>query len=192
LGKAKEISTELAAAGIRVEIDSRREKPGWKYNFWEVRGVPVRLELGDRDVEGRCVMACRRDTGKKEKLSWDGLSGNIQTLLDAIHTNMYTEAKTLKESHTKQVTTFAEFIQAINTGNIALVPFCGLKDCESGIKKRSKEASKNSESDGGFGLTGAAKSLCIPFVQPSDCTGTLCFGECGKNAVSWCLFGRSY
>jgi len=192
LGKAKDLSAELSAGGIRVEIDSRREKPGWKYNFWEVRGVPVRLELGERDVEGKCVMACRRDTGKKEKMLWDGLTESVKTLLDGIHTNMYNEAKALKEEHTKQCTTFSEFLTAINTGNVALVPFCGKKDCETNIKKRSREESKANASDEGFGLTGSAKSLCIPFDQPSDCTSTPCFGDCGANGVSWCLFGRSY
>lgn len=89
LSKAKELSETLTAAGIRVEIDSRREKPGWKYNYWEVRGVPVRLELGERDVEGKCVMACRRDTFKKEKMNWEGLDESIKKLLDDIHVNMF-------------------------------------------------------------------------------------------------------
>lgn len=101
LAKAQELSAELTSAGIRVEVDSRREKPGWKYNYWEVRGifvimaiinelgVPVRIELGERDIDGKCVMACRRDTFKKEKLAWEGLADNIKKLLDDIHTNMF-------------------------------------------------------------------------------------------------------
>lgn len=194
LQRAKELSDQLTSAGIRVEIDSRKEKPGWKYNYWEVRGVPIRFELGERDVTNKTVMACRRDTLTKQTISWDGIVESAKTLLDDIHQNLFNEAKKQKTEHTKQCTSFSTFIEHLSAGNICLVPFCCKEECEEKIKVRSREESKAHSSDEGFGLTGSAKSLCIPFVQPSDLTAevTPCFGECGANAQSWCLFGRSY
>jgi len=195
LVKAGELARELIRNGVRAHVDARQQKPGFKYNYWELRGIPVRLELGERDIAGQCVMACRRDTGKKQKISWDGLPESVLALLDEIHTNMYNEAKADKVAHTKQCTVFSDFLLHLNGGNVCLVPFCGMKDCETNVKKRSKEETKAQASDEtGFGLTGSAKSLCIPFDQPSDLSvsPTPCFGDCGANAISWCLFGRSY
>eukprot|EP01126_Amoeba_proteus_P007604 TRINITY_DN1272_c0_g1_i15.p1 TRINITY_DN1272_c0_g1~~TRINITY_DN1272_c0_g1_i15.p1 ORF type:complete len:384 (-),score=59.55 TRINITY_DN1272_c0_g1_i15:167-1318(-) len=190
--QAEQLEQQLSAAGIRVEVDKRREKPGWKYNYWEVRGVPIRFELGERDIEKRCVVACRRDTGEKIPISWDSLVDSTQSLLDNIHQYLFESAKKLKEEHTKQCTTYQEFLGFIQTGNICLVPFCGGKECEEGVKIRTKE-SFTAEADN-TGLGGAAKSLCFPFAQPSDLSTqeVACFGECGSRAVGWCLFGRSY
>lgn len=194
--KAEEIRDTLVAAGIRVEIDGRKQKPGWKYNYWELRGIPIRFELGGRDLEKEAVMACRRDTGEKKSMPWEGIVDSTKTLLDDIHQSLYDSAKALKTEHTKQCTTFQEFLGFLNQGNICLVPFCCTEACEKNVKKRSATESVGHASDEGFGLTGAAKSLCVPFDQPSDLSEdankTPCFGECGADAVSWCLYGRSY
>jgi len=73
-----------------------------------------------------------------------------------------------------------------------MIPFCGTAACEENIKTRSKVESVAQQTDEAFELTGAAKSLCIPFVQPKLPEGTKCIGGCGANAENWCLFGRSY
>src|SRR5215468_2037551 len=87
LPKAKEIEGQLRAAGIRVIVDERDERPGWKFSEWEMRGVPVRVEIGPKDIEKSAVLAARRDTREKQSLPMDGLAGRLQTLLDEIQKN---------------------------------------------------------------------------------------------------------
>jgi len=112
--------------------------------------------------------------------------------MDLIHKNLYDTAKKEKTERTKTANTFAEFIGFLNEKNIVLVPFCCTGDCEDKVKQRSKDESVAQKSDEEIGLTGAAKSLCIPFEQPILLPETRCFGECGGDAKKWCLFGRSY
>jgi len=190
--KADEIETVLRNAGFRVEVDKRDNKPGWKYNYWETRGVPLRLELGAMDIQKNAVMVCRRDNRKKESFSFDGLAAKIQETLDDIHKQLFDAAKALKAEHTKTAHNFPEFIGHLNNKNIVLVPFCLGGDCEEKIKERSKNESVAQATDEVVGLTGSAKSLCRPLEQPALEAGTKCFGECGCDAKEWCLFGRSY
>src|SRR5476651_424184 len=84
LPKAQEIQRELQAAGLRVTLDEREERPGWKFAEWELRGVPLRLEIGPKDIEKSAVLVARRDTREKQSLPMDGLPGQIRALLDAI------------------------------------------------------------------------------------------------------------
>jgi len=191
-GKAHEIEALLSKAGFRVEVDKRENKPGWKYNYWETRGIPLRLEIGDKDLQKNAVMVCRRDTGKKESFSVDDLLTKIPATLDDMHNAMFDAAKAVKAAHTKTAVTFSEFITFLNDKNIVLVPFCCGSDCEEKVKERSKNESVAQATDEVVGLTGSAKSLCRPFDQPELKANTKCFGECGADAKEWCLFGRSY
>jgi len=190
--KAAEIEKELSHAGFRVEIDKREETPGWKYNYWEFRGIPFRIEVGDGDLTAGTAVICRRDTGAKEKVAFGELCTHFPILINAMHKNLYDTAKQQKLERTKTATTFASFIGFLNEKNVVLVPFCCTGPCEDKIKLRSKEESVALQSDEESGLTGAAKSLCIPFDQPELVPGTKCFGECGGDAKQWCFFGRSY
>jgi len=192
--KSKELIKVLSATGVRCHLDDRQYKPGWKYNFWETRGIPIRVEIGDRDIANESVIICRRDNFEKIKVSWADLATTVNATLDSIQQNLFDSAKKIKEERTKVAHTFPQFLEHLNNKNIVLLPFCLSETCEDNIKKRSREESLQSaqQSDETFGLTGAAKSLCIPFEQPSLATGTKCFGDCGNDAKSWCLFGRSY
>jgi len=190
--KANEIVKLLSDAGIRVHFDDRiNYKPGWKYNHWETKGVPIRLEIGEKDVEKKAVMIVRRDNGKKASVPVEGLADSIKSLLDDIHKSMFEEAKKVRDAHIYKAENFDEFLKGLN-GNLVSVPWCEEITCEDSIKQKSGDATKANESDAKFELTGAAKSLCIPLVQPGPITGDhKCF-NCGKAAKSWTLFGRSY
>jgi len=187
-----EITKTLIDAGIRAEADLRDNyKPGWKYNFWELRGVPVRLELGARDLAQNTVVAARRDTKEKVNLSKTNIVSELKNLLIDIQQSLYNKAKKDKEEHTKSAITWEEFLAHLNEKNIVKVPFCCTASCEGKVKEKSAEESKSQTTDHKFELTGAAKSLCIPFEQPELPQGTKCFA-CGNAAVAWTLFGRSY
>jgi prolyl-tRNA synthetase len=192
LEKAKELKRVLGEAGIRSHIDDRSNKPGWKYNFWETRGVPFRIEIGDRDIANESVMVCRRDNFQKTKIANVDLAASLKELINTMHNSMLDTAREVMNAHTKQCNTFSEFILHLNTKNRVLVPFCCGGECEENVKKRSKEESIAQQTDEAVELSGAAKSLCIPFEQPTLEAGTKCFGECGADATAWCLFGRSY
>lgn len=116
------LKRELRASDIRVHVDARDYQPGFKFNDWEMRGVPVRLELGPRDVQNNAVVAARRDVpGKEGKrvLSQDGLVAALKDLLDEIQANMLQQATTFRDSNIHDVTTYDEFRQVIEAGGFA-------------------------------------------------------------------------
>jgi prolyl-tRNA synthetase len=192
IDKAKELRKELLAAGLNTHVDERDYKPGWKYNYWETQGVPFRIEIGERDLAKQAVVVCRRDNFKKVEVPMADLVVRLKELMDEMHNCMLNEARVVRDAHLKQAKTFTDFITHLNNKNMVLVPFCGSPDCEENIKKRSRDESVAQQMDEAFELTGAAKSLCIPFEQPELEAGTKCFAECGTDAKSWCMFGRSY
>jgi len=190
--KALELGQFLKEHGLRVEVDLRNYKPGWKYNHWENKGVPIRIEIGGRDIENNGVTTCRRDKLDEPKLfiSSDNLVNDLKAMLDDIHHNLYNKAKELSDSRRVRATTLEEFSAKLN-GNAVLVPFCETKECEDGVKAFTENLSNTSDSDAQFELTGKAKSLCIPFDQPELEKDKKCFA-CDRHAVSYTYFGRSY
>jgi prolyl-tRNA synthetase len=184
----------LSEAGVRVETDLRNHKSAWKYYDWDLRGVPLRIEIGQHDFDTECVTFCRRDnTDKSKKLQIPlGVVVNQakETLID-FQRVLFEKASIAKNEHTKQATDWETFLNYLNHKNIVLVPFCCTGNCETDVKARSSTESKAQSSDLQFELTGAAKSLCIPFDQPPLEQGTKCFA-CESNAFSWTLFGISY
>lgn len=188
----------LLNIGVRVEIDKGNGSPGWKYNYWEMRGIPIRLEIGQKEIETSTVVTYRRDQQTKERVHLCDLSTKIPSLLNDIHNHLYSEANKIKNKNTIQLLTFSEFIVCLNNKCVALVPFCLTKECEDNIKIRSKneyqchDQNSNHENENENESIGCAKSLCRPLDQPTLVAGTKCFGECGKYAKEWCLFGRSY
>jgi prolyl-tRNA synthetase len=190
----------LSAAGVRVEVDDRDNyNPGWKYNHWEVKGVPLRIELGPKDLEAGQVVLRRRDQEKKDAvtLKWTELAEAVPRILEQMQADMLARARAEADSRCKTVHTWPEFAAALDASCTALMPHCDTKDCEKAIKKRSGEEAKIQEesaadADAGEKLTGAAKSLCIPFKQPEgSIVGKKCVG-CGADAKHYTLFGRSY
>jgi len=191
--QCEKIRELLIEAGVRVETDLRDNyKSAWKYNYWEMRGVPLRIEIGQKDLDAGCVTFCRRDNiqHKPQIPVVEVVARAKETLID-FQNQLFERASKLKEEHTKTATTWEEFLSHLNNKNIVLVPFCCSSDCETEIKTRSAAESKALQTDLQFELTGAAKSLCIPFEQPPLDNGTKCFA-CDAPAQAWTLFGRSY
>lgn len=115
----------MKAAGVRVYLDDRENyNPGFKYNHWELRGVPIRLELGKKDFEKEEVRVVRRDNGEKEQMKWVDLNSEVPKLLERIHHDMYERALKTRDEHMKDASTWEEFMTALNARNIVQTPWC--------------------------------------------------------------------
>jgi prolyl-tRNA synthetase len=111
---ARELEAELGKT-LRVDADMRDNvRPGWKFNDWEQQGIPLRVEIGPRDIENQCVMAARRDTGEKFSLPMEGLAQKLAELLDEIQSNLFAKAKKHREEHTWDVDDYEEFKRLID------------------------------------------------------------------------------
>src|SRR6185295_5065632 len=126
LPKAKEIQKELTAAGIRVTLDERDERPGWKFAEWELRGVPLRLEIGPKDIEKSAVLLARRDTREKQSVSMDGLPQHVVRLLDEVQANLLARARQFRDEHTQSADTYDAFKQILEgRPGFVISPWCG-------------------------------------------------------------------
>ncbi|KAH0484000.1 MAG: hypothetical protein KVP17_001530 [Porospora cf. gigantea B] len=192
LVKARELTAELKKAGVRATCDDRRGyTPGWKYNHWEVRGVPLRIELGPKDMEKETVRLVKRHNRQKIDVQWSELSSTVETMMVEIHTEMLAKAKASLDAGIVQITSFDEVMPALNAKKLVLAPWCGAAKTEAEIKKRTTELSAMQET-AESALTSGMKPLCIPLEQPPMPEGTKCFWRTDETATSWCLFGRSY
>jgi prolyl-tRNA synthetase len=144
LPKAKEIQQQLAAAGVRVTIDERDERPGWKFSEWELRGVPLRIEIGPKDIVKSAVMVARRDTREKQSLPMEGLPDRIKGLLDAIQSNLFERARQFRDEHTQRVDTYDAFKAAMEgRPGFLIAPWCGAAECEAQIKTETQATIRN-------------------------------------------------
>ncbi|XP_056342212.1 bifunctional glutamate/proline--tRNA ligase isoform X4 [Oenanthe melanoleuca] len=189
LRKCNEYRSRLLAVSIRVRADLRDNySPGWKFNHWELKGVPVRVEVGPRDMKSQQFVAVRRDTGQKLTLSEHEAEEKLKQILEEIHANLYSRASEDLKSHMVVASNMEDFQKELDSGKIVQIPFCGEIECEDWIKKTT---ARDQDLEPGAPSMGA-KSLCIPFqplceLQP----GARCV--CGKNpAKFYTLFGRSY
>merc|ERR1711920_332078 len=196
--KAKELKKVLEASGVRVEIDERTNyTPGRKYHYWEVRGVPLRMELGPRDIANNQVRVVRRHNGASEDIPMANLGGSVSTLLDAIHNDMLANAIKTRDERISKADNWEDFMAAVLKGNMILTPFCYKKEYEEQIKKKSKEASLaasgEDEEEERSATSSAAKTLCAPFYanEKPIPEGTKCFFS-GEPATCFMLWGRSY
>ena len=175
LPKAQEIRTELVRRGVRVMLDDRdTQTPGWKFNEWELRGVPLRLEIGPKDIEKSQVVLARRDTRQKSFAPMDGLVGRVEQMLEAIQRALYDRAVTFRDEHTAETDSYDEF-KAIMDGRPGFVvsPWCGDSVCEASIKTETQATIRN-----------------IPFTsRPAD--GKRCL-RCGAGATVHAWFAKSY
>ena len=154
--------------------DSDTHNPGYKFNEWEMRGTPVRLELGARDIQASEVKVVVRHSGQKFQAAWEGLAGAMVQLLVDIHSQMYEKATVARDQHLKNVSSWDEFMAALNKKDIVLADWCDEKSCEERIKDQSKEESMKAMEDMNEDealLTGAAKTLCIPYQMGKQASG---------------------
>ena len=172
LAAAEEVRARLG--GLRCELDAREEyTPGWKFHHWEMKGVPLRVEIGPRDVaEGQVVLA-RRDTGQKLAVPQQGLAERVSELLDEIQRNLFRRAKKFLDDNSYHLDDYEEFKRIIGEdGGFIYTHWCGSADCEARIKEETK-----------------ATIRCLPLDQPG--TKGRCI-YCGKEADQIALFARAY
>jgi len=165
---------ELIADSATVEIDEREQyAPGWKFNEWELRGVPLRIEIGPRDVQNEQVVLVRRDSGKKETFPQSGLRESVVALLDEIQKNLFERCLKFRDENTINVDDFSEFSAEMESpGIFARSHWCGSAECEAAIKEQTK-----------------ATIRCIPF--DSDDEKGKCV-LCGKESNRRVIFARAY
>ena len=144
LPRARDIERELAAAGIRVTLDARDERPGWKFSEWELRGVPLRVEIGPKDIEKSAVLVARRDTRAKQSVPMSGLADSLRTLLDDVQRTLFERALNFREEHTQRVRSYDEFKQVMDgRPGFVIAPWCGSADCEAQIKAETQASIRN-------------------------------------------------
>ncbi|MDD3971055.1 MAG: proline--tRNA ligase [Clostridia bacterium] len=161
----------LKKAGIRANIDVSDQSPGWKFAEYEMKGIPLRLEIGPRDIENSQCMSVRRDTLEKQPLSLSDIENTVKDLLDEIQKNMFIEAKQNLDNNTFKAETIEELKEIIGTkGGFVKAMWCGDEECE----KRLKEEA---------GVT----SRCIPFDQEEFADKCVCCGKQAKHMVVWAV-----
>ncbi|AEW22547.1 proline--tRNA ligase [Tannerella forsythia KS16] len=170
--KVDKIITGLKASGISVIYDDRdTKKPGWKFAEYELKGVPVRLAMGGRDLENNTIEVMRRDTLEKETVTCEGIEAHVKNLLEEIQRNIFRKALEHREKHTVKVDTYDQFKEKLEEGNFILAHWDGTPETEERIKNETK-----------------ATIRCIPFddATPGQCMVT------GKPSAQRVLFARAY
>lgn len=138
INRCKLLENDLKSAGLRVKLDDRDNySPGWKFNHWELKGVPVRVELGPKDIEKGQLVAVRRDTGEKITVQSKTATTDLQNLLETIQGNLFKKATEDLKNHTIVAKDWNQFCTELDKKNILLSPFCGEIPCEDNIKKDS-------------------------------------------------------
>lgn len=172
----KSVEQIVAKAGkeLRIKIDDRENvTPGWKFNEWEIKGVPIRLEVGPRDVKAKSVTLVKRNDSEKQSVKLAAL--NLGKTLDDIQKNIYENAKKFQTDNTYEITDFKQFTKDIETKKgFYLAPWCEDSGCEEEIKEKTK-----------------ATIRVIPFGTEKPKKGTKCF-HCGKEARAMVYFAKAY
>jgi prolyl-tRNA synthetase len=145
LPKAEAIRDELVARGVRVKLDASEENsPGWKFAEWELRGVPLRLEIGPKDIEKAQVFSARRDTREKAAIPLADLATRVPAILEEIQANLYARALEFRASHTSEAATWDEFKSAMEgRPGFVIAAWCGSAECEAAIKTETQATVRN-------------------------------------------------
>ena len=174
LDKAQEVKEALLQAGIAARLDDSDKSPGWKFSEQEMRGIPLRVELGPKDIEaGKCVLV-RRDTREKTECAIEDVAQTVKELLDTIQREMFERAKAHRDSHISDAHDYAEFKRAVeNKPGFIRGMWCGEQACEDKIKEET-----------------TATSRCMPFEDQEHISDTcVC---CGKPAHKLVYWGKAY
>ncbi|MBR6271030.1 MAG: proline--tRNA ligase [Lachnospiraceae bacterium] len=173
LEKADELRAGLAAASIRVKLDGSDKSPGWKFSEQEMRGIPLRVEIGPRDIEqGKCIIV-RRDTREKREADIDGVEKTIALMLDEMQADMLARAEQYLAGHVSTAASYEEFKDAVaNKPGFIKAMWCGDLECEMKIKEDT-----------------TATSRCMPFEQEQISPVCVCCGRPAKKLVYW---GKAY
>jgi prolyl-tRNA synthetase len=176
--KAKEIASELRAAEIRVDVDDRDMSPGFKFNDWELKGVPLRVELGPRDLEAGHVVVAHRvgptdDKGRavKEQIPFDDFVARAPGMLDDYHDFLVARAESFRDDHTAIVNDWDAFVGRVGVG-FGVAFHCGRPDCEDDIKSETAATPRCIPNDGR-----PEEGTCIRCDQPSAYGKRIIFGR---------------
>ncbi|MGF9711549.1 MULTISPECIES: proline--tRNA ligase [Paenibacillus] len=174
VGRVNELYDQLKKAGVRVKVDDRPDQsPGWKFNEYEMRGVPVRVELGPRDMENGQVVLVSRITGEKRIVAQDQFTEEVQKLLTETQQEMYDRAKRFRDEHMTEADSVDELKSFLEQKRgFALSGWCGSETCEAHVKEETGATSRN-----------------IPFEPGTNKTKCL---VCGSDAKHTVVFGRAY
>ncbi len=173
---AGEVERALRAAGVRVRSDWREERPGFKFNDWELRGVPVRIEIGPRDAQnGQVVLVPRTDRSAKETVGKDGVARRVPELLQEIHSTLFDQALAFRQSRTYRATSYDELREIMaDRERLGFVEgwWCGDRACEGEIKAETQ-----------------ATIRCLPLEQPEGSGPCI---HCGRPGTAWAIFAKAY
>ena len=164
------LKERLRKAGVRVVLDDTDNSPGWKFNEWEMKGVPVRIELGPRDIEAGKMTVCRRDTLEKGELPLENAEEGVKALLHEIAENMYAAAKKRMEQRIVDAETLDELLDGVNRGNFVRAGWCGCRECEDKVKEFAQATAR---------------------VYAKEDTAKTCVA-CGKKSAHTIVFARAY
>jgi prolyl-tRNA synthetase len=173
LEKSAELKEQLIKAGFRVKVDDSDKSPGWKFSEAEMRGIPVRIEIGPKDIEANQCVVVRRDTREKTIVCLDELEAKVADILEAMQIEMLERARAHREEHTYQATSYEEFEEILeNKSGFVKAMWCGDEACENKIKEDT-----------------TATSRCMPFEQDAIADKCICCGKEAKKLVYW---GKAY
>ena len=170
LEACRALEARLKNAGIRVKLDDSDNSPGWKFNEWEMKGVPVRIELGPRDIEAGKMVVSRRDGYEKNEALLENAEREIKDLLNDISVSLYEKAKERMQQRTVNAESLQELLDGVNRGNFVRAGWCGCRECEDKVKEFAQATSR--VMDG----TNTAKK-CV---------------ACGKKSQHTVFFARAY
>jgi prolyl-tRNA synthetase len=174
LEKANELKARLMSKGIRVKLDDSDQSAGWKYSQYEMKGVPVRLEIGPRDIESNNCVLVSRVSREMKFVSLDALESEVESMLKYVHDELVARAERNLAEKTSEARTYEEFLDAAeNKPGFIKAMWCGDSECEDKLKD----------------VTGGVKSRCIPFVEDHLADKCVCCGKPARHMVVW---GRQY
>ena len=172
LDKAYELRDRLSV-GFRVKVDDTDKSPGWKFGEQEIKGIPVRVEIGPKDIEANQAVVVRRDTREKIKVSLDEIEKKIGEILELMQREMLERARVHRDAHTSTAINYEEFKDAVaNKPGFVKAMWCGGEECENKIKEDT-----------------TATSRCMPFEQEALSSNCVC---CGKPAKAMVYWGKAY
>ncbi len=173
LAKANSIAEKLREISIEVEVDERDERPGVKFFGWEKQGVPIRLEIGPKDIVNKSVVLARRDNGEKTIVKEQKLAAEVKKTLTAIQKNLFNRALDFQQKNTRSIDSWTDFKNSLKEKpGFILAHWCGDSKCEAAIQKETK-----------------ATIRCIPFEQKKE-NGKCVF--CGKKSTNRVIFAKAY
>ncbi len=168
--KCEEVKTALEQAGVRVILDNTDNSPGWKFNEWEMKGVPLRIELGPRDIEAGKALVFRRDTLEKAEYSLDGIAESIKKLLGTVQKDMLESARVRRDNRIVYADSVKGILDGVENGCFVKAGWCGCRDCEDKVKAE----------------TSATARVYAEGEHSETCA------VCGKKAEHTVIFARAY